>query len=215
MIPIVDEAVRPAGVGTYGIGCAPALDTETMILTIGPGAMRLLIGEEEGTGLRDEFIFPGGEVTLPPETTEVFIGRRRSDQAPVILVNCAKGLDDVTFELVHVILRLGDAGWIQSYWRCTKADLRRWQQTKYKTPPDPEQWRGDPAEVVFVTDYPEHLKLSLARQKLALEATLRLGVLIRKEGIWTDAEKEQILRDLIISCPEVDLPPEMLDPIEL
>jgi hypothetical protein len=208
MIPVVDETVRPAGIGTYGIGCVPELDTETMTLVIGPGVMRILREDNE---LREEFIFPGGEAVLPPETTEVWIGKKRADGKPLIIVNCGKGVDDVTYEPIHVILRLGDVGWILSHWRCTKMDLPRWAQSKYRVPPDPEQFRGDNAEVVLIMDFPPHLRASIEREKMAEEAALRLGVLIRKQEQWTDTEKEQALRDLIMACPDVDLPPEMLE----
>jgi len=212
MIPIIEETVRPGGVGTYGIGCVPTLDPETMTLAIGPGVMRI-IGEDNE--LREEFVFPGGQVTLPPETTEVHLGRRRSDGVAMIIVNCGKGVNDVTYEPIHMVLHLGDVGWILSHWRCTKADLPRWAQTPYKTPPDPAQFAGAAAEVAIVAGWPEHLRASLARQKLAEEATIRLGVLLRKQGKWSDADKESALRDIIAASPDVELPDWMLEEVEI
>ena len=205
MIPIIEETVRPAGIGTYGIGCVPELDTETVTLTIGPGVMRTLAGPGEGNGLREEFIFPGGQTTLPEGTTEVWIGRRRSDGQPFIIVNVGMGIDDVSYEPNHVILRLGDVGWILSHWRCTHLDLPRWELSKYKAPPEPEQFRSEPAEVVIISEYPPHLRASLERQKMREEAGLRLGVLMRRAGKWTDGEKERALRDLI-AASDIELP---------
>jgi hypothetical protein len=208
MIPIIEETVRPAGIGTYGIGCVPKLDTETMTLAIGPGVMRTLLGPGEGNGLREEFAFPGGEVSLPSNTTEVWIGRKRDDDKPYIIVNCGKGIDDVTYEPNHIVLRLGDVGWILEHWRCTKLDISRWAQTKYKTPPDPKQFRGRAAKAVFINEYPPHLRASLERDKMREEAALRLGLLMRKGDKWTDGEKEQALRDLI-TASDIELPQEV------
>jgi hypothetical protein len=208
MIPIVEETVRPAGLGTYGIGCVPEFDAEAMEFTIGPGVMRTLLGPGEGNGVREEFAFPGGHVALPRETTEVWIGRRRVDERPYIIVNCGKGIDDVTYEPIHIVLRLGDVGWILSHWRCNRLDLPRWAQTKYKIPPDPEQFRGEPAEVVIIHQYPPHLRASLEREKRREEAALRLGTLMRKGKRWSDEEKEQALRDLIVAS-EIEWPQEI------
>lgn len=210
MIPVIEETVRPAGIGTYGIGCVPEFDAEAMTLIIGPGVMRTLLGPGEGNGLREEFAFPGGEVSLPPSTTEVWIGRKRDDGKPYIIVNCGRGIDDVTYEPIHIVLRLGDVGWILEHWRCDKLDLPRWAQSKYKTPPNPEKFRRKRiAKVVIVEEFPSHLRASMERDKMREEAGLRLGLLLRKGDRWTDDEKEQALRDLIMAA-DIELPQEVL-----
>lgn len=220
--PVEDVLVVFGVIGSYGVGCTSTFDSKARALVVGPGVLRPPCDPEEGAGLRDEFIFPGGSVVLPPGTVAVHVGWRRSDRAAALIVNMGKGVDDITFSIAHTVYQYGscwDAKKNQAYmahtlrhFRLSKKELRQWAGTSWGTPPtDMEQFRGPDAVVHIQTDYPESVRLSLEREHMATEARRALKNLLRVPvADWTDLNMRQILLNIALSDPELEVPESLI-----
>ena len=219
-IPVIVELVTPGSTpGTYGIGCTPEFDPETRMLTVGPGVFKVQQDPDEGNDLEDEFVFPGGEVILPLEAMHVWVGWRRADRQPAILVDTGQGIDSFNYRPAHRVYMLGAAmdeeteelypAHILSVWRCHKRDRQRWKNTRFGSPPVPEQFAGSPAEVLIQTEIPAHVKASMDRREVAEGARQALSVLMRiPEDQWTDQQLRQVLVNLVRINLSTELPPD-------
>lgn len=221
-ISVIMELVTPGNTpGTYGIGCTPEFDQETRMLAISPGVFRIQQDRDVGNDLEDEFVFPGGEVVLPPEAMHVWVGWRWSDRQPTIIVDVGQGIDSFNYRPAHRVYMLGTAmdeateelypAHILSVWRCHKRDRQRWKNTRFGSPPDPKQFAGEPAEVLIQTEIPAHVKASMDRREVAEGARQALSVLMRiPSDQWTDQQLRQVLINLVKANLDVDLPLEIV-----
>lgn len=223
--PIEYKQIAFGVLGTYAAGCVPEFDPETRVLVVGPGILRAPQDPDEGDGLEEEFIFPGGRVALPPGTTEVLIAWRRSNRASVLIVNVGMGVDDVTYCPIYTVYQYGSC-WdekekvaymahILRHFRLSKKEIRQWAHTQYKVPPtDMGQFRGIDAYVHVQSEYPEALRLTVGREYTAQEARKALKNLLRVPATeWTDQDMRQVLLNIVLSDSELEVPEELLRPL--